>query len=123
MPPHFSLQRAITCAAGMLWETVSPICTHSFWSHEVLSCVMFTMGSSSHSRTGNTRSAASTWNDVSMGYCPIMKSISGNTSYHDFALPSIASLLPDISNHTRGLNGSPVAIASRTVGICEWHHV
>ena len=34
----------------------------------------------------------------------------------------MASLLPDMSNHTRGLYGSPVAMASRTVGIWLWHH-
>ena len=27
-----------------------------------------------------------------------------------------------MSNHTRGLYGSPVAMASRTVGMWEWHH-
>ena len=36
-------------------------------------------------------------------------------------MPSMASLLPDMSNHTRGLKGSPVAMALRTVGMWEWH--
>ena len=62
----------MTWAAGMEWETVSPMCVHSFCSHCVLSWVMLTIGSSSHSRSGKTRSAASMWNDVSIGYWPMM---------------------------------------------------
>ncbi len=58
---------------------------------------------SSHSSMGKMRSATSAWNEVIIGCWQMQKSISGNTSYHDFALPSMASLLPDMSNHTRGL--------------------
>ena len=53
-------------------DTVSPMCTHSFCSHWVSSWVMFTMGSSSHSRSGKTRSHASMWKEVSIGYWPMM---------------------------------------------------
>lgn len=71
-PPHISRHLATTWAAGMECDTVSPMCTHSFCSHWVSSWVMFTMGSSSHSRSGKTRSHASMWKEVSIGYWPMM---------------------------------------------------